>query len=83
MTGPELFTEALRLREQAAEWMDADTGWRGTLTTDERIVRRTADLTDAQVCATLALTAATAQAAIEHMDQEEFLAWDKVCGGPS
>ncbi|MFD0885251.1 hypothetical protein ACFQ08_11915 [Streptosporangium algeriense] len=41
------------------------------------------DLAAAQAHATLALAAATAQAGIEVMDQEEFLAWDKVCGGPS
>jgi hypothetical protein len=51
----DLFAEALRLREQAAEWMDADIGWRRTLTTEQLLAYRMADLADAQLHATLAL----------------------------
>lgn len=60
MTGPDLFRESLRLRVSARDWMDADTGWKGALSTEERLARQAADLADAQVCATLSLAAATA-----------------------
>lgn len=82
-TGPELFREAERLRERAAEWMDVDYGWRGELSAQERLAYRMADLAEAQVCATLAHAAATAMAAhvgdsgMNYLDAE---AWDAVCG---
>lgn len=77
-TGPELFREALRLRKQAAEWMDVDWGWKGKLSTEERLAFRMADLAEAQVCATLANAAATAMGA--DMGELDFEAWDAVCG---
>jgi hypothetical protein len=60
MTGPEHYREAERLIEQADTWMDADHGWRGELSTEERLSRRAADLAAAQVHATLALAASNA-----------------------
>ena len=58
MTGPQHYGEAERLAEQAAGWMDADTGWKGQLSMEERLARRSADLAEAQVHATLALATA-------------------------
>lgn len=37
------FREAERLIEQAETWMDADIGWRASMSTRERVDRRTAD----------------------------------------
>lgn len=54
MTPTEHYAEAERLLEQAVQWDDADTGWRGRLTVEERLRRREADLAAAQVHATLA-----------------------------
>lgn len=54
MTALEHYLEAERLAGQAETWADADMGWKGSLTTEERIQRRTADLAAAQVHATLA-----------------------------
>lgn len=41
--------------ERAGEWMDADTGWKGELTIEQRLAFRMADLAEAHVHATLAL----------------------------
>jgi hypothetical protein len=60
VTGPQHYREAERLAEQAAGWMDADTSWKGQLSTEERLARRSADLAEAQVHATLALGPAPA-----------------------
>jgi uncharacterized protein YyaL (SSP411 family) len=60
---PEHYREAERLAEQAAQWMDADTGWKAGLSTEERLARRSSDLAEAQVHATLALAVATFDAA--------------------
>ena len=60
MTGPEHYREAERLAEQADVVMNADYGWMGGLSSEERLQRRMAYLADAQVHATLALAAATA-----------------------
>lgn len=78
MNGPELVREALRLREQASSWMDVDTGWRGALTSGERLAYRMADLADAQLHATLALAAFTAPsvATVKNEDQEGHAASD-------
>lgn len=66
MTGPEKYREhyreAERLRAESEEWADADYGWKGHLSAEERIQRRMADLAEAQVHATLALAAATREA---------------------
>jgi hypothetical protein len=59
-TGPEHYREAEQLTQQAGTWMDADTGWKAHLSTDERLARRMADLTEALVHAQLANAAATA-----------------------
>lgn len=78
MTGPELFRESLRLRASAREWMDADTGWKGTLSAGERLARQAADLADAQVCATLSLAAATAlgnEGEARTMPSQDRAAW--------
>lgn len=80
-TGPELFREAERLRQQAAEWMDIDWGWKGKLSAEERLAFRLADLAEAQVCATLAAAAATAMGtAPGGMGPIDLEAWDKICG---
>lgn len=60
MTGPEHYREAERLQHQAETWANADTGWKAHMSGEERIARRMADLTAAQVHATLAQAAATA-----------------------
>lgn len=60
MTGPQHYREAERLTAQADSWANADTGWKAHLSSEERIAHRMADLTEAQVHATLALAAATA-----------------------
>ncbi|MFF8406939.1 hypothetical protein ACF06P_35590 [Streptomyces sp. NPDC015684] len=77
-SGPEHYQKAERLAEQADEWMDADTGWKANLSSDERITRRRADLEAAQVHATLALAAAAALN--DHSDEggmplEDYDAW--------
>jgi hypothetical protein len=59
MTGPEHYREAERLIAQADGWLDADYGWKATLSREERIGYRAADLAAAQVHATLAHAAAT------------------------
>jgi hypothetical protein len=58
MTGPEHWREAEQLTGQASAVMDADYGWMASLSTEERLQRRAAYLADAQVHATLGLTAA-------------------------
>jgi hypothetical protein len=55
-TTEEHVREAERLAATAEEWMDADDGWKGALSTQERLWRRSADLQAAQVHATLAQT---------------------------
>ncbi|MEU9208516.1 hypothetical protein AB0D27_11320 [Streptomyces sp. NPDC048415] len=83
-TGPEHYVEAERLERQANTWMDADTGWKGGLTTAERLAYRTADLAAAQVHATLAGAAAAAINDHSHaeggMPLDDFDAWVKVAG---
>lgn len=64
MTGPEHFREAERLQAEASKWANADRGWMASMSTDERIARRMADLADAQVHATLALAAAVKSSSI-------------------
>lgn len=59
MTGPQHYLAAQRAIARAEEWTDADIGWKGKLTAEERLAYRTADLAVAQVHATLALAAAT------------------------
>lgn len=59
MTGPEHYREAERLAQQAATWMNADTGWKAHLTGAERLAHRVADLAEGQLHATLAAAAAT------------------------
>jgi len=54
MTSPDHFREAERFAASAEEWMDADYGWKASMSTGERIARRAADLQAAQVHATLA-----------------------------
>lgn len=63
MKGPEHYREAERLMKQGDEWMDADLGWKASLSVDDRLARRTADLLAAQVHATLAQAAAQSPAA--------------------
>ncbi len=60
MTGPDHYRLAEELTEQANVVMDADYGWMGGLSGEERLLRRGACLAEAQVHATLALAAATA-----------------------
>jgi len=79
-TGPEHYLEAERMRAAADEWADADLGWKATLTAQERINQRLADLADAQVHATLALAAATALGTHGGMDYLDHEAWDRVAG---
>ncbi len=74
MTGPEHFSEAERLLAQARQ-EDGEGVYYTRLNPE--------NLAAAQVHATLALAAATAQAGIDDMDLEEFQAWAKVCGAPS
>ncbi|WP_405543997.1 hypothetical protein OG478_23035 [Streptomyces phaeochromogenes] len=85
MTGPEHYLKAERLMDQADDWMNADMGWKASLSVNERVARRTADLLAAQVHATLAKTAATAmQAAVDGsepgMAPQEYEAWYKAAG---
>ncbi|MET9952365.1 hypothetical protein ABZ135_12560 [Streptomyces sp. NPDC006339] len=54
MTPHEHHARAEELLARADTWMDADTGWKARLSTDERLAHRSADLTAAQVHATLA-----------------------------
>lgn len=85
-TGPEHYTEAERLQRQAASWMDADTGWKANLSTEERLAYRMADLAEAQVHATLAGAAATALNDADPngkgMPDKDYGAWRDVAGIP-
>jgi hypothetical protein len=60
MTGPEHYKRAEELIASAGEWMDADWGWKGDLTTAQRLAYRQAELAAAQVHATLAVAASSA-----------------------
>ncbi len=85
MTGPEHYREAERLIAQAESWANADTGWKAHLSTEERIAHRMADLTEAQVHASLAGAAATAmQAAVDGSEpgrgSAEFHEWYQAAG---
>lgn len=73
MTGPEHYREAERFAAAAGEWENADTGWKGALSTHERLARRQLDLAAAQVHATLAATA-TQQMLLPKMDEWMALA---------
>jgi hypothetical protein len=46
---------ALDALEEAGGWANADTGWKGNLSSEERLTRRAADTAEAQVYATLAV----------------------------
>jgi hypothetical protein len=84
VTGPEHYREAERLAEQAAGWMDAYTGWKAGLSTDERLARRAADLAEAQVHASLALAAATGLNAAEGgMPPGDWVSWRDAAGATS
>lgn len=54
MTPDEHRAEALKWLSDAGDWMDADHGWKGNLSSADRLAYRTADLATAQVHATLA-----------------------------
>ena len=60
MTGPEHYREAENLAEVAAAVMDYEHSIYSSMSTEERLKRRTAFLAEAQAHATLALAAATA-----------------------
>lgn len=62
MTGPEHYLTAEREIEAAEAVMNADYGWIASLSSEERMQRRMAYLACAQVHATLAAAAATAEA---------------------
>jgi len=83
-TGPQHYRQAERLAEQADAWMNADTGWKAHLSTDERIARRNADLLAGLLHAVLADAAATALNDHSHseggMPLEDYDAWVKAAG---
>jgi hypothetical protein len=56
-TAEQYIANAEMFAAAAEEWENADTGWKGALTTQERLARRSLDLSAAQVHATLAQTA--------------------------
>ena len=60
-TTEEHVREAEQFAASAEGWMDADTGWKATLSAQERILRRSADLQAAQVHAMLAQTLKAAE----------------------
>lgn len=60
MTGPDHYRAAQNLAEEASAVMDYEHGLYSSMGTEERIKRRMAFLAEAQVHATLALAAATA-----------------------
>ena len=78
----EHFREAERYAAAAEEWADADTGWKGTLTTQERLGRRSLDLSAAQVHATLAATA-TQRALLPKLDEWMALAFKDAPEAPA
>ena len=51
------FRQAELFAARAEEWMDADTGWKAEMSMNDRLGRRSLDLSAAQVHATLAATA--------------------------
>jgi hypothetical protein len=53
-TAAEHYQRANAALARAGEWMDADTGWKGDLSTEERLRYRMADVAEAQAEATLA-----------------------------
>lgn len=81
-TGPEHYREAERLLDQSKTWANADTGWKGQLSAEERLAYRRADLAEAQVHADLAKAAATAMGAAsdEGMSLPDFKAWNEAAG---
>lgn len=76
------YLEAEALADQAETWADADYGWKGKLSAEERIQRRNADLAAAQVHATLALAGATAlnRASGDGMPGADWKAWYDAAG---
>ncbi|MEV8477846.1 hypothetical protein [Streptomyces sp. NPDC051173] len=82
MTGPDHYRKAELLIASAEQWMDADTGWKAHLSTEERIAHRMAELATAQVHATLALACATAlvDETPRSDSVNEYRAWHRVAG---
>ena len=78
------YREAERLRAAADRWLNADTGWMASMSTDERLARRDSDNQAAQVEATLALAAVMAltgpMAAGAFTDEPEIKAWHEAAG---
>jgi hypothetical protein len=70
MTGAEHYAAAEKLLLQADEWLDADWGWKGKLTADQRVVRRDSDLAAALVHATLAAAAGDVGRTVVEVDPE-------------
>ncbi len=82
MNGAEHYCAAERLVESADEWLDADYGWKGQLSAEERIARRDSDLAAAQVHATLAAAAAAAWPVVDRYKGDSALtnAWSSAIG---
>lgn len=81
MTGPEHYAAGEKLLESAAAIMNADYGWMASLSTEERLTHRTADIAAAQAHFTAALAAATA---LMHGDDDtmpaDWQAWNRAAG---
>jgi hypothetical protein len=63
VTGPEHYKAGEQLLASAQKWENADFGWMATMSVEERIARRTADIAEAQAHFTAAQAAATVEAA--------------------
>lgn len=63
LTGDQHYRQAEEWLDLAHSWLDADEGWRGALSTEERISRRNSDLIAALVHSALSAASALAQTA--------------------
>jgi hypothetical protein len=81
MTGPEHYAAGEKLLESAADVLNADYGWMASLSAEERLAHRMADLAAAQAHFTAAQAAATA---LMHGDDDtmpaDWHAWNRAAG---
>lgn len=82
-TGPDHYREAERILQGVADFEAEAPQFAPPDVFETRREYVRIELDKAKVHTMLAQVAATAQAAIDRMGQDEFQAWDEVCGVPS